>query len=82
VAEFRTATAAETQAWQDDWNARLRAWYTSPDVPAQWVSEQVAARIRMQPGDGKGGVFAADSGGEVIAVVAIAVSAKPGRPAQ
>ena len=73
VAEFRTATAAETQAWQDDWNARLRTWYTSPDVPAPWVAEQVAARIRMQPGDGKGGVFAADSGGEVSAVVAVAV---------
>jgi GNAT superfamily N-acetyltransferase len=80
VTETRAATNAEVAAWRDDWRARLDAWYRQPDVPANWVSQQVERQMAM-PGAGESSaVLALESGAAAVGMLALVLAQQDGSP--
>jgi ribosomal protein S18 acetylase RimI-like enzyme len=86
VTELRAATPAESQAWRDDWQARIADWYAAPDAPAAWADEQVANRQRMLPaasagagGDSDGGVYTVIAGGAPAGQLAVSFFTEAGQ---
>jgi GNAT superfamily N-acetyltransferase len=80
VVEMRTATEAETAAWQDNWRARLHAWYQKPDVPEDWATQQVERQRSLPRAAEASAVFALEDGGNVIGILAVALTQQDGRP--
>ena len=76
----RVATEAETAAWQDDWRARLQTWYELPGARPDWVSQQVEGRLSLAHFATSSAVFALESGGDYVGVLAVALTDQDGRP--
>jgi GNAT superfamily N-acetyltransferase len=80
VIRTRAATEGEVAAWRDDWRLRLQAWYHQPDVPADWVSEQVERQMSLLRIAESTAIFALDSGGEHVGMLAVALTQQDGTP--
>jgi len=80
VIETRTPTEAELAAWRDDWRARLDAWYRQPDVPADWTGQHVARRLSLLDTGESCGIFALESGGDVVGMLAVVLTQQDGQP--
>jgi len=80
VISTRAATQAETAAWQDDFRARLQAWYDLPGARPDWVSQQVDGRLSLARFATSSAVFALESGEDYIGVLAVALTDQDGRP--
>jgi GNAT superfamily N-acetyltransferase len=80
VISARAATEAETAAWRDGWQSRLQAWYGQPDVPADWVSEQVERQMSLPQAAESSAVFAIESGSDHVGMLAVALTQQDGRP--
>ena len=76
----RAATQDETAAWQDDFRARLQAWYDLPGARPDWVSQQVDGRLSLARFAKSSAVFALESGDDYIGVLAVALTDQDGRP--
>jgi GNAT superfamily N-acetyltransferase len=76
----RAATEAETAAWRDDWRERLHAWYDHPDVPADWVSQQMERQASLLGNAESSAVFALESGGDHVGTLAVALTQQDGSP--
>jgi GNAT superfamily N-acetyltransferase len=80
VISTRVATEGETAAWQDDWQARLHAWYEQPGVPADWVSQQVERQMSLPHAAESSAVFALDDGDDHVGMLAVALTEQDGSP--
>ena len=76
--ETRAATEAESATWQADWRARLNAWYGRPDVPADWVAEQVTGRLSVLRTGELTAELALTSGHDMVGVLALALTQQNG----
>jgi GNAT superfamily N-acetyltransferase len=79
VIETRAATEAETASWQHNWRARLHAWYDKPDVPADWVTQQVERRLSLPARAEASAVFALEDGNALVGMLAVALTQQDGR---
>jgi GNAT superfamily N-acetyltransferase len=80
VISTRAATEAETAAWEDNWRARLRAWYDQPDMAPDWVSQQVDRQLSLPRAAEISAFFALDSDGDHVGMLAVALTQQDGRP--
>ncbi len=78
--ETRAPTEAELADWRVDWRARLDAWYRQPDVPAEWASQQVARHMSLPDTGESADVFALESGGQVVGMLALVLTQQDGLP--
>ena len=78
--ETRAPTEAELAAWRDDWRARLDAWYRQPDVAAEWVNQQVARHMSLPDTGESSDIFALESGGDVVGMLAVVMTQQDGQP--
>jgi len=80
VIETRAVTDAERAAWRDGWRARLDARYRQPDVPEQWVNEQIERHMALPGAGGSSDEFALESGGELVGILAVVLTTQDGLP--
>jgi GNAT superfamily N-acetyltransferase len=80
VISTRAATQAETAAWQDDFRARLQAWYDLPGARADWVSQQVERQLSLPRSAASSAVLALESGDDYVGMLAVALTEQDGRP--
>jgi ribosomal protein S18 acetylase RimI-like enzyme len=80
VIRTRAATEAEAAAWQDNWRARLRAWYDKPDVAPDWVTQQVERQLSRLGAAEVSAVFALDNGHNFVGMLAVALTQQDGDP--
>ena len=80
VIETRTPTDAELAGWRDDWRIRLDSWYRQPDVAADWASQQVARHMSLPDTGESSDIFALESGGDVVGMLAVVLTQQDGLP--
>jgi GNAT superfamily N-acetyltransferase len=80
VIETRAATEAELRAWRDNWRARVDGWYRQPDVPADWVNQQVERHTSLLGAGESAGIFAVESGGDFVGMLAVVLTQQDGAP--
>ncbi len=78
--ETRAVTNAERAAWRDDWRVRLDARYRQPDVPDQWVNEQIERHMALPAAGGSSDEFALESGGDLVGILAVVLTTQDGLP--
>jgi len=78
VIETCAATEAGLAAWRDDWRARLDAWYRQPDMPTDWVRQQVERQMSLPDARESSEVFALKSGGDVVGMLAVVLTQQDG----
>lgn len=76
--ETRPATENQSRAWLDEWQARLRLWYSRPDVPAAWVTRQVERQQATHGAGQASGTFALLANGVRVGMLTACVVEQQG----
>jgi GNAT superfamily N-acetyltransferase len=80
VISTRAATEAETAAWKDDWQSRLRTWYGKLDVAPDWVTQQVDRQLSLPSAAETTADLALDSHGDHVGMLSVALTQQDGNP--
>ena len=78
VISTRPAANDESQAWLEDWRARLHAWYAQPDVTEAWVAAQVERQLAIRHAAQASATFALMADGVRVGMLAAAAGQQAG----